>query len=422
MSTNVHVGRLLDVLGEASGARRRSWRPRQVEKLRHDVEGLFEILDTLGLHPAEVFTAVYGTGEGRGIPEIFLENLESQTGKTLLAGRVDRLLRLGTPTPCAPRKEVRHRLAAIDEKRFDSPAEARPLAHELLADVLREVELGREDAGSLCDALAQTGSVECGLGDYPEAAVFLFRGLKLSRRLDDPRREASLLRRCASLLSGLGENRVALVVVERAVRLCVLSHNLPDLGKSLFGRGMLLRRLGDVADAVVCYRSALSYLPAEAWQHRFCALQSLAIALLVEERVGEARTAADEAMHEHRTREGLNWWKLMWFRGDVALRSDDLREAETLFRQAREVFESEGDHVDVALISLRLAKALLLAGKETELRRVVADLLDLLQPLMAENRIAGEIVGDLAKKALVEDVTMDFLDRAHEKIYKSTTA
>ena len=76
----------------------------------------------------------------------------------------------------------------------------------------------------------------------------------------------------------------------------------------------------------------------------------------------------------------------------------------------------------MALISLRLAKTLLLAGKTREVRQLAADLLELLEPLQEENRLAAGIVRELAKKALVEDVTVDFLDRAHEKVYASATA
>jgi tetratricopeptide (TPR) repeat protein len=420
MDTNDQVERLLDIVGEACKDTR-PLRPSRIRELRGHFEGLLATTGELRLDPAALFAAAGAAGQGRPPAEIFLANLAERVPRTVLVGRVDHVLRQGAPSRGC-QEAFGERLAAIEEDRFGFPGRVRPQAHELLGDVLREVELGREDATTLCDALAEVGVVEAVLGDYPESAVFLFRGLKLSRMLDDPRREASVLRRCVTLLIGLGEDDVALGLAEQAGYLSLLSHDLLGVGKSLFVRGMLLRRLGDTADAIRCYRSALSYLPREAWQHRFTVFHGLALALFHRGEIEEARGAADQAEQEHPTRDGLNWWKLMWFRGEIALEGENLEEAETTFLQARRTFEAEGDDLDVALISLRLAKVLLLAGKEMEMRQVAADLLELLEPLLAENRLAAGIVREVAKKALVEDVTADFLDRAHDQIYKSTTA
>ncbi len=83
--------------------------------------------------------------------------------------------------------------------------------------------------------------------------------------------------------------------------------------------------------------------------------------------------------------------------------------------------ESEGDFLDVALISLRLSKVLLLAGKRAEMQVVAAEMVQLLEPLATENRLAAKLVGDFIKRALTEAVSLDFLDHAHDEIYKSAT-
>ncbi len=278
--TNAPSRRLLDAVEDLRKARRRTPRPWKEQKLRQSLEGVHEALGELGVTLGELCGWVYGPDEGRPRPEPFLEHLERRVERTVLLGRVDRILRQASHPDVAPRAGFRQRLDAIDELRFSSPCRALPQTRQVLDEVVREVELGRESAVTLCDVLTQTGSVECALGDYPEAAACLRRGLTLSRQLALPAREASIMRLCASLVANFGDYRAALGLADEARRLSSLIHDLPGIGEALFVRGMMLRWLGDFGETVRCYEGALCYLPPEAWQHRCAVYQSLAFVQL----------------------------------------------------------------------------------------------------------------------------------------------
>jgi tetratricopeptide (TPR) repeat protein len=226
--------------------------------------------------PGHLFAWTFG-GEERVDLGPFLEHLERQTGTTVLLGRIDRILRhAGSPKiqgqdDEAPRPgdEFRECLAEIDELRFSLPREAREPAYKLLSEVLRATETGREPLVTLCDALAQVGSIDCALGRYSEAAACLWRGLKLSRHLELPVREASLLRRCSFLVANFGKHGVALLLADEACQLSTLAHDLAGVGQALCVRGIMLDYSGDTASAVKHYQSALGYLSPMAWQHRY---------------------------------------------------------------------------------------------------------------------------------------------------------
>ena len=101
----------------------------------------------------------------------------------------------------------------------------------------------------------------------------------------------------------------------------------------------------------------------------------------------------------------------------VALQQGRLEAAQTALREARRGFVEQGDPLDVALVSLRLAKALFLAGDIRQMQRLAAEMLRLLKPL-EKNRIASAAIHEFTRASLSGEVTLELLERASAQVKK----
>jgi tetratricopeptide (TPR) repeat protein len=313
-------------------------------------------------------------------------------------------------------EDLQAELTRLSELRFSYPQTAREECFTLLRSAIEEVENGRGSLHHICDWISLQGAIEVVLNHSALAASYLRRAFSIAKLLNEPAREASLLQMCSYLIANHGNYDAAITLEEQACHLYVLSKDLCGIGKTLLDRGNMYFYQGEYATSCQYYDSALHYLPKQMWTHRFQAFQCLGFVNLQLKNLEHAQSYADLAAKEHKTRDGPNWWKLMWLRGEIALNQDDMSFAEAMFRQICDVFLAQEDHIDAALVSLRLAKVLLMSGKTEEMQQVCLGMMVLMDPLKLENEIAGSTIHEFLKLALVGKVTVDSLDRAYEDI------
>jgi tetratricopeptide (TPR) repeat protein len=125
----------------------------------------------------------------------------------------------------------------------------------------------------------------------------------------------------------------------------------------------MLNKLGRLAPAAKAYELALSYLPKHYWISVTSCYQGLGLIYNKLGQLDQARDAAENAARPHKTREGQNWWRIVWLQGEIALESRDPRSAVQALGQVRDGFIELGNPLDLALVSLRLVKAISMAGQ-----------------------------------------------------------
>ncbi len=391
------------------------------------LEQLFEILNLLEFEPGEFFAWVFGT-RYRFQPERYLKVLARKKERTELLKQIDRIIDASVLLQAtesessnseAELRELTTDLSRLEEFRFTDPTVARAESIDILKAVLNLTENSENSLQIICDALLLLGAIEIALRNYSPAAAYLARALRLAKKENYLQREARALQRCCYLLGTQGEYDIALNFVEQAMHKYIFLGDLPGIGKCLVDQGMMLRRANRPQQTIPCYEAALKYLPKEAWQYRVALHQSLGLAYIDLGEVDKAEQCAEVAAREHQTKHGLNWWKIFWLRGEVALRRDDLLYAETAFRKVLAASAAQENCIDVALITLRLSLVLLMAGRIDEMLELASDMVQQLETLKKESKIAAQAVNDFIKLALVGKVTEDFLDRAYKQMIKA---
>jgi tetratricopeptide (TPR) repeat protein len=228
---------------------------------------------------------------------------------------------------------------------------------------------------------------------------------------------AEYLQRLCYLLGDQGEHRAAAEVAWLAVDACVVLGDRAGIGRALVDRAIMLEHLRETQPAIDTFLSSLSYLPEDAWYSRCSVYHGLGWIHARRGELDEARKWADEATAAHRTREGQNWWRLVWLKGEIALRRGDLEAAREALRAARSGLDRAGNPFDLALVSLRLAKVSLQAGEMGEVRRIAAEMLRLLKPF-EKHRIASLAVQELARAALAGELSGELIDEVFEQVQK----
>jgi tetratricopeptide (TPR) repeat protein len=384
------------------------------------LEQVFDILNVLEYEAGEFFAWVFGS-QCKLDPDRILRRLESGVEKSELLIRIDKILtthhrHAEQQAEESPGQDQEAELNRLNELRFSYPVMAKTESLELLRLVVAEIEDGRGSLHYLCDCLSLAGGKEGILSNIPMQAAYLRRAFSLSDLLDSPRRKASLLQKCSYLVADLGNYDAALSLEEQACKIYIFLKDLSGIGQTLVDQGNMHFYLGEPLVSVQCYTAALGYIPRQMWTYRFSTYQCLGFTYLHLGEVEKAQKYADLAGQAHETRDGPNWWRLTWLRGEIALLQADLSFAETAFLKISDAFLAEENYVDAALVALRLAKVFLLAGKLKKMQRVSSGMIALMDPLKLKNDIARSTIHEFIKLALIGEVTEDFLDRAHEKV------
>ena len=313
--------------------------------------------------------------------------------------------------------QLREHLESIDDLRFSDPEEASFAIREALEACLDriEAEASAEHAELLCQALGVMGSIARVRGDFYVSARTLHLALVLARKQDLVKHRARLLQRTSYLIGDQGEYDLAILLTQQASDLYTLLDDRLGLGKSLVDRGIMLFHAGRTEEAQKIYEASLQYLSEDMWQFRAAVFQGLGQIYTCQGRLAEARESCEQAMRALRTKEGPNWWRLIWLQGEISLKENSLPEAKKCFSAVRRSFSQQSNPLDYAVASLRLAKVLLMEGRTLEVQQLAGELICLLRPLR-KNKLASAAIHELARAALTGKLNEVFLDKIYRRI------
>lgn len=394
------------------------------------VETLFRSLEALEVEPADFFVRAVGA---RLHPENLLQRLIrgcKEPGLPTLV-QIERMIEEeesgsaaeGDVEPEA--EEMRtsghlyERLRSLDELRFSDPDVVLEPTERLLEGAFENVQelQSRSAFHLLCRVLGTLASLYRVQARFGIAARCLSCALRLSARHQLKKTRVDLLQRTSYLLGDQGEYRLAVEITRQASDMYVILQDPPGIGRALVDRGIMLNRAGEPEAAIEAYESSLEYLPEDAWSNRFSACQGLGQIFLQRGDLEKARHWAARANECHRTRRGPNWLRLVWLRGEIDLEAGDLESAERVLRDVRSGFEDRESPFDLALVSLRLAKALFLAGRFSEVCEIAADMMGLMKAFYG-HRVATAAIQEFARAALTGDLSAEMLERVSQEIEK----
>ncbi|WP_327710266.1 tetratricopeptide repeat protein [Streptomyces sp. NBC_00464] len=184
---------------------------------------------------------------------------------------------------------------------------------------------GRNDnASALCRALIDLCAADASLGDYSQAAAAGERALGLARALGDGPAEAEALRVLGTLNWHLGENRKALVLLQKSFAIKSLSGDVWDKARSRNNVAVTMLFLGEHGRALAHFCDALEGF----------------------RQVGDA-TAAAQTLNNI---------------GELQVQKGELASARRSFEESLNLLKVDGSRYDRATVRRNLAEALTESG------------------------------------------------------------
>jgi tetratricopeptide (TPR) repeat protein len=106
-------------------------------------------------------------------------------------------------------------------------------------------------------------------------------------------------------------------------------------------------------------------------------------------------------------------WAL-WLRAEIYLHQQQLKRAERDFAELKQIYHTESmSALDVALVSLRLAKVLLLESKISELHQLTVEMLSLLEPLQKDHKLLAGAFEEFLRLAMGGRLTPGIVEKAY---------
>lgn len=410
-------------------------------EVRLPVEMLFRILTVLGSDPAEFFSRVCGPRQVNA--PWLLARLECQGRQRKIDPLLQKvehdLLHLeykeedSAEQACgeSPIETLLKNLEELDCLRFTRPSETKQGSNQALAEA---IQLAEENPSLrclevLCLALGVVASIHRIDARFQTAAQALRLAfslveagqLKVVSRAGAERlmaTRAQLLQRASYLIRDQGDYTSALELARQTSDLYLQLDDRAGIGKSLVDRALVLSFQGEFFEALRAYRKSLDYLNGEHWRNRFSAFQGMGQLYTQLGRINEAQENCAKARKTHLSREGQNWWRLIWLQGEIALKEKDLGKAEECFQSVRGSFIHQSNALDSAAVSLRLAKVFLLQDRHLDVQNLASEMIMLLKPLRKQ-KMASAAIHEFARAALTGQVTVAFLDKLCRKIKHS---
>ena len=391
-------------------------------------EMMFRVMDALEIDPTAFFATLTGLKRdpercldrlARGladksetpfirVPETFQRHLDG-----VLNGQPE------LPAEAAPSLDPSiwsERLQDLDAQRFVDPEAARDRLAQWLPEILRSNGHAADEhqRAVLVRALGIAASVERVAGRARYAVRYLRAALSMESSRSSPQ-FAELLQRGCYQMGDQGDYATALDLALQATDIYLQAGDLYGVGRSLVDRAVMAFKVETPQATLDLYRAGLRYLPDQAWQNRFAALQGMGMTHLNLGQVDEAERCARLAARVHRTEKGLNWWRLVWLQAEVAFRQHDLPRAMRLYGDVREAFEAWGHALDAALLSLQMARVLVVSGKLQDMQHLAARTLSLLKPLR-RHPIACAVLNDFARLALTGELSVQWIERLSARL------
>ncbi|MFD5029423.1 BTAD domain-containing putative transcriptional regulator [Streptomyces sp. NPDC058405] len=198
-------------------------------------------------------------------------------------------------------------------------------AKKLLRHAVVHWDRTNDNEPALCRALIDLCAADASIGGYAEAAEAGGRALELARALGDGPAEAEALRVLGTLNWHLGENRKALVLLQKSLALKSLSGDIWDKARSRNNIAVTMLFLGERGRALVHFRSALAGF-----------------------RKAGDKTASAQTLNNM---------------GELQMQAGELVSARRSFEESLSFLEADGSRYDRATVRRNLAEALTESGE-----------------------------------------------------------
>lgn len=364
-SGNPALTRLDNDAGHARGHLRRQLKG----DIRMSAEDLFGIFDLLEADPEEYVSAAR---HGRVPLDLWLSEMVQEDRRQLRLLRPDGKAR-------SPR-DLDASLLRLDELLRLGKPEAADRGPYLAAGAALEGQDNRE-AGSLLfrvwDLLGASFRIS---SRYSCSAACYHRALKLSQ--NRPLDRAHILRRACYLASDQCEFEAALCFAEEAQDAYRRHFELAGLGRAWIDSAIVLTIRGHREDAVQRYQAGLQVLDDDPF-YCLAAYQGMGLCLVRLGRIEEAREYLRRGQDLHRgmPKGPEQLTGLHWLSAEIALSEGDLYSSRVLLERIRSIHLGGADPLEVAAVSLRLAKVLLLLADFEALERLSVNTAQLMAPL-----------------------------------------
>ncbi len=278
---------------------------------------------------------------------------------------------------------VEHLLKECEELRFDAPQKSLDLAR--LAACTADV-LGAPYPEALLEDLrgrawAYTGNSLRILDWVGAREAFLRAHRHLEAGTDDPLERAALLSFESSLHSQRGDFEKSLELLAIVLRIYRRFGDAHQVGRTLIQTGLNTGYLADYEQAIRLLSLGLQRIDSEREPSLvLTARHNLVYNLNEAGRTRQAETllSTTRPMYEEMG-DDLLLTRLSWLEGQIALSLGNLEEAENHLIRARDGLLNHGIGLDAAMVSLDLARVLVLERRNAELRQLALEMIPIFE-------------------------------------------
>lgn len=344
--------------------------------------------------------------------------------------------RLDAMAPAARRAAVRGEAAfrrwalveaLIDDSRESSVSDAARALElaEVAAEGAAALDPSRYSAAAVADVTArawgQRGNALRILGRFADARASFDRADELlAQGSGDPAERARLLMMRTTLLAAQKYFDEADRLVDHAERLAARAGDRHLQGSALVRKARIAHRRDDTESALELLGRGLKLIDPERDPRLLLVGQHNLVVLMVDTgRYREALERMEETRGLHRQLGGrIDHLRLRWIEGRIYAGLGWLRQAATLFEEARRGLLAEGLAYDVALVALDLAAVYAQEGRDLEVRSLAEEMLPIFRSAEAHQEALAALLvfqeaarKEAASVSLIQRVS-DYLRRA----------
>ena len=297
---------------------------------------------------------------------------------------------------------------------IDDPREAIARAEKAMESA------SRQTLPRLCSI---SGAAYRRLADLKQAYHTLHKGLELAKEYGDDDAEADLLQRIAYVFGDHGDYPRALATSESASMRFLKAGDLAGCGRSMFAQGMWLYYLEEFGKSTKVCRAAFRLLPAAEVDHRFAALQCMALAFMETRDLRRARRYAKLAQTFEGQIAASMWAKQLWLDAKLLKREGAFRDAEKALQSALDHFLEIGASLDVAFACIEITTIIIQNGEPGRAREVATSYGRLLvsSPTLADNPLASAAIMELVRCSVTGDNLEVVLKRLRRRLEQAST-